>query len=112
MARVRGQRYGERMTKNFYNPTPVGAAHPPVSPVHQPARAEFPHRQPAHETIELAEGEDVPSAQDIAQRAYELYVKQGSRAGHDIEHWLEAEKQLRNEYHHLQNRSAAQQTKK
>jgi len=31
----------------------------------------------------------------IAQRAYELYVKRGQREGHDLEDWLEAERQIR-----------------
>lgn len=31
----------------------------------------------------------------IAQRAYELYVAAGYQHGRDVEHWLEAERQLR-----------------
>jgi hypothetical protein len=33
----------------------------------------------------------------IAQRAHELWVKQGCRHGRDLEHWLEAERQLKAE---------------
>jgi hypothetical protein len=99
------------MTKNFHNPTPVGAAQPPVRPVHQPTLAQY--NQASHEyAISVAsESEVAPSAHDIAQRAYELYVEQGSRPGHDIEHWLEAEKQLREEYHRLQNHGVARRAK-
>jgi hypothetical protein len=34
------------------------------------------------------------NVQDIAQRAYALYIARGSEDGHDIEDWLEAERQL------------------
>ena len=37
------------------------------------------------------------SVQDIAQRAYALYIARGSEDGHDIEDWLEAERQLSEE---------------
>lgn len=43
-------------------------------------------------TLETAEG--IP-LEAIAQRAYELYVASGSQDGRDVEHWLEAERQLR-----------------
>ncbi len=32
---------------------------------------------------------------EVARRAYELYLRRGSRNGHDVEDWLEAERQLR-----------------
>jgi hypothetical protein len=35
-----------------------------------------------------------PSEQDIAHRAYELYVLRGGEPGTDIEDWLRAEKEL------------------
>lgn len=31
----------------------------------------------------------------IAQRAYQLYVAQGRRDGHALEHWLQAEREIR-----------------
>ncbi len=33
----------------------------------------------------------------IAQRAYELYEQRGHTHGHDLEDWLEAERQILNE---------------
>ena len=33
----------------------------------------------------------------IARRAYELYAASGFQDGRDVEHWLEAERQLRKE---------------
>jgi hypothetical protein len=35
-----------------------------------------------------------PSPDEVARRAYFSYVNQGSRPGHDVQHWLEAEAQL------------------
>jgi hypothetical protein len=32
---------------------------------------------------------------DIAQRAYELFVQHGSKHGHEIDDWLQAERELR-----------------
>jgi hypothetical protein len=36
----------------------------------------------------------VPSPDEVSRRAYFSYVNQGSRSGHEVQHWLEAEKQL------------------
>ena len=36
-----------------------------------------------------------PLASEIAQRAYEIYAEQGYGHGHDLEHWLAAEKELK-----------------
>ena len=35
-----------------------------------------------------------PSADEVARRAYFSYVNHGSRPGHDVQHWLEAEAEL------------------
>jgi hypothetical protein len=32
---------------------------------------------------------------DIARRAYEIYEARGAQNGYDLDHWLEAEKQLK-----------------
>lgn len=37
-------------------------------------------------------GERAPS--DIESRAYELFLRRGGRHGHDMDDWLEAERQL------------------
>ena len=36
----------------------------------------------------------VPSADEVARRAYFSYVNEGSLPGHDVQHWLAAEAQL------------------
>lgn len=35
-----------------------------------------------------------PTQEDIAVRAYEIYVERGSIPGDDVSHWLEAEAEL------------------
>jgi hypothetical protein len=35
-----------------------------------------------------------PSTDDVARRAYELFQARGGEPGHDLEHWLEAEREL------------------
>lgn len=41
--------------------------------------------------------QDVPTRQQIAQRAYELYQQRGGAHGRDLEDWLTAERELRNQ---------------
>lgn len=40
--------------------------------------------------------QDVPTPEQIAQRAYELYQRRGAEHGRDLEDWLTAERELRN----------------
>lgn len=43
----------------------------------------------------LAQASDfAPSPDEVARRAYFSYVNQGSASGREVQHWLEAEKQL------------------
>ena len=35
-----------------------------------------------------------PSAEEVAKRAYFRYLDQGSLPGHDVQHWIEAERHL------------------
>lgn len=37
----------------------------------------------------------VTNSDDIAFRAYDLYLARGCEHGHDVEDWLEAERELR-----------------
>jgi Protein of unknown function (DUF2934) len=39
--------------------------------------------------------QDVPTREQIAQRAYEIYQNRGRQDGRDMEDWLAAEKELR-----------------
>jgi Protein of unknown function (DUF2934) len=36
----------------------------------------------------------MPSRDDVARRAYELFQARGAEPGHDLENWLEAEREL------------------
>jgi len=36
----------------------------------------------------------LPTAEQIAQRAYELYLQRGCEDGHDVADWLAAEREL------------------
>ncbi len=36
-----------------------------------------------------------PTDEEIRQRAYEIYLARGSAAGHEVEDWLQAERELR-----------------
>jgi hypothetical protein len=40
------------------------------------------------------EADFTPSPDEVARKAYFSYVNQGSRQGHEVQHWLEAESQL------------------
>jgi len=42
----------------------------------------------------LAEIDFVPSPDEVARAAYFSYVNQGSRPGHEVQHWLAAEAEL------------------
>ena len=35
-----------------------------------------------------------PSRDDVARRAYELFEARGAEPGHDLENWLDAEREL------------------
>jgi hypothetical protein len=38
-----------------------------------------------------------PTHEDIARRAYQLFEARGREHGHDVEDWLQAERELRNQ---------------
>jgi Protein of unknown function (DUF2934) len=42
-------------------------------------------------------GRKEPSGEDIARRAYELYLQRGSEQGKHVEDWIRAEKELNSE---------------
>lgn len=60
--------------KSTSRTTAAGTAHPFQGPVN--------------------ESDGIP-LEAIARRAYELYTASGNQHGRDVEHWLEAERQLR-----------------
>jgi hypothetical protein len=38
---------------------------------------------------------NIPTHEQITRRAYEIFIERGRPEGQDLDHWLEAEKQLR-----------------
>ena len=38
----------------------------------------------------------VPTQEDIARRAYEIYLERGGAPGHELEDWTRAERELKN----------------
>lgn len=44
-----------------------------------------------HDSVRL---DTSPSRQDVARRAYELFQARGAEPGHDLENWLDAEREL------------------
>jgi len=58
-------------------------------------------------TIKLvtAEQRRVVTKDDVARRAYELFLARGQAEGHDVDDWLEAERQLEAENRALQLKS-------
>lgn len=44
-------------------------------------------------TARIAETE-VDTSEEISSRAYELYVERGREHGHDLEDWLQAEREV------------------
>ena len=49
--------------------------------------------KPATKEVAMIERREL-SQENIAHRAYELYIRRGSQSGKDVEDWLRAEKQL------------------
>jgi hypothetical protein len=43
---------------------------------------------------ELNQNNFAPSPDEVARKAYFSYVNQGSRPGHEVQHWLAAEAEL------------------
>jgi len=49
---------------------------------------------PEHQPSVAAENPRAITKDDVAQRAYELFLARGRVDGHDVEDWLEAQRQL------------------
>jgi hypothetical protein len=43
----------------------------------------------------MTDSNSTPTHEQIAQRAYDIFVERGQPEGQDLAHWLEAERQLR-----------------
>ena len=56
---------------------------------------------PEHQLSVAAEDYRAITKDDVAQRAYKLFLARGRVDGHDVGDWLEAERQLQAEQHGL-----------
>jgi Protein of unknown function (DUF2934) len=59
------------------DPKPAGASRPTAAANYNQNKNDF-----------------APSPDEVARKAYFSYVNEGSRPGHEVQHWLEAEAQL------------------
>jgi hypothetical protein len=60
-------------------------------------RSEKPANAPrptSADTLSPIEMDFTPTPDEVARRAYFSYVNQGSRDGHEVQHWLKAEQEL------------------
>jgi hypothetical protein len=55
--------------------------------------ANVPQPAAAHR-LTSAEFNFTPTPDEVARRAYFTYVNEGSRDGHEVQHWLQAEAEL------------------
>jgi hypothetical protein len=56
-------------------------------------------RSPAPAAMERGTFSMGPTLEEVSRLAYYSYINQGSHTGNDVQHWLEAEKQLRADRH-------------
>jgi len=63
----------------------------PQHPAPAPAGAPLPT---GAATVNPPESDFTPSPDEVARKAYFTYVNQGSRDGHEVQHWLAAEAEL------------------
>jgi hypothetical protein len=63
---------------------------------HQQSPTPTPAAPPRPTSLAQAQGakEFIPAPDEVARRAYFSYVNQGSRPGHEVQHWLKAEADL------------------
>ena len=50
---------------------------------------------PTRKKAEYGETEDNGMQQSIQERAYELYLNRGEQPGHEIDDWLQAEREIK-----------------
>lgn len=61
---------------------------------HQHQRPATPVPGKAEAKVDLRAAGFIPSPDEVARRAHFAYANEGSPPGRDVQHWLEAERQL------------------
>jgi hypothetical protein len=67
--------------------------HNRVSPAQNPNQSDA-SRSARGEKASQSKTDFVPSPDAVARKAYFAYVNEGSRPGHEVQHWLAAEAEL------------------
>jgi Protein of unknown function (DUF2934)/Polyketide cyclase / dehydrase and lipid transport len=86
---------GTKKTQPIGHSSLLSAETAPESFPEEATLAPLPKDEEGHSEFYRDAGVLSPTSEQIAQRAYELYLARGSVHGHEREDWLEAEKQLR-----------------
>lgn len=63
-------------------------------PQHQNPTPDIASRPASATALNRDEINFTPAPDEVARRAYFSYVNQGSRPGHEVQHWLKAEAEL------------------
>lgn len=87
MAKAKTPRNGATRTGNLETPA-VTAAQPEIKPAATKSRKPQVTRLAAQTNLD----------EEIRRRAYELWVQCGYQSGHENEHWLSAEREIRSRY--------------
>ena len=79
------------------SPKPAATAAPTAAPAAAAAPARSEVKGSGSPKMPAVSAPRQVSYEQIAQRAYEIYVRKGRHPGHELEDWLEAEEELRQE---------------
>jgi hypothetical protein len=66
---------------------------PSKSKEHQNVESQATSAPPQEEAINTSAA-DSPRLKEIRVRAYEIYIERGGQPGHDLDDWLQAEREL------------------
>jgi Protein of unknown function (DUF2934) len=80
------------MQKNTLTKTTTGARNVPVTSATPVNTAQV-------ATAKAAPANSAPSKDQIARRAHEIYVARGQTPGHELEDWIQAERELMSKTH-------------
>ena len=84
--------------KTDVRPAAEPAGFAPAGPIAQVAPAAPLAQKPVGAGRAAPAAAYVPTLDEIALRAYQIYQRRGGMHGHDVDDWVEAERQLRKEH--------------
>ena len=68
------------------------------TPKHAGDSVRKPKTSPQPTTPEQESSKHAPAPAEIRQRAFEIHIQRGGIHGHDLDDWLEAERELQEKY--------------